>query len=327
MLNQVQHDKKHFKSKFYNFYFQEEYLIFVKVILPVFLMIGAGFLFAKIKKPDFKSISDLTLYFLTPCLIFEGLLKSKESIAEFVPSAIIFMVILTLLLWLLSEFASKFLNLNFQEKSAFALSTVMMNCGNFGLPLILFAFGNNGLAYAVVVLVIFTFPLGTLAVFIASRGKTSVKKSLLEIAKIPLFYSIIFAVIFKYFNLKPPELIMKPVTLMGEAAIPALLILLGMQLARTNLRINLKPIGGSIFLRLLVSPLLAFALCKLLGITGLSQKVLIIQTSTPSAIIPLLYAINYDTRPDIVAGTIFFSTIFSAFTLTVLMYIIGVNLV
>ncbi len=299
-------------------------MIFVNVILPVFLMIGVGFLFEKVKKPDFKSISDLTLYFLSPCLIFEALLRSKESISQFVPKAIIFMVILTLSLWILSIFFSRLLNLNSFEESAFSLSTIMMNCGNFGIPLILFAFGDKALAYAVVVLITFTFPLGTLAIFIASKGKSSVIGSLLEITKMPLFYSIVFAVIFKYFNIPVPELIMKPLTLMGEAAIPTLLIVLGMQLARTDLKTNFKPITGSIFLRLAISPIIAIILCKLLKITGLPAKVLIIQTSTPSAIIPLLYAINYDTRPDIVAGTVFFSTILSALTLTILIYFLGI---
>jgi predicted permease len=302
-------------------------MIFLKVILPVFLIIGTGYFFEKLKKPDFKSISDLTLYFFTPCLIFEGLLKSKEQIGEFVLPAIIFMIILTFLLYLLSIIFSRFLKLDFQETGAFSLATVMMNCGNFGLPLILFAFGEKGLAYAVVVLVIFTFPLGTLAVFIASRGKSSIKKSLLEITKIPLFYSILLAVIFKYFNLSLPSLLMKPIILMGEAAIPALLVLLGMQLARTDLKTNLNPILGSCFIRLVISPVLAFFLCKVLSLSGLPAKVLIIQTSTPSAIIPLLYSINYDTRPDIVAGTIFFSTILSAGTLTILMYMLGVSVV
>jgi len=302
-------------------------MIFLKVILPIFIIIGVGYFFEKIKSPDFKSISDLTLYFLTPCLIFEGLLKSHEYLTAFIPKAIIFMILLTFVLWVLTSIAGFFLKLDFLEKSALSLATVMMNTGNFGIPLIMFAFGEKGLTYAIVILVMFTFPLGTLAVFIASRGKSSVKKSLIEIAKVPLFYSIVFAVIFKYFNLKLPALIMKPLILMGEAAIPMLLILLGMQLARTDLKTNFKPIIGSCFIRLIISPIIAFFLCYLLKIKGMPADILIIQTSTPSAIIPLLYSINYNTRPDIVAGTIFFSTILSAFTLTVLMYLLGVTVI
>ena len=198
----------------------------------------------------------------------------------------------------------------------------MMNTGNFGIPLILFAFGEKGLAYAIIVLVVFTFPLGTLAVFIASKGKSDIKTSIIEIFKIPLFHSIIAASIVRYFNINIPELIMKPIVLIGDAAIPALLMLLGMQLARTKITESIKPVFSSVFLRLIISPVMAIVLCKLLNITGLPAKVLIIQTSTPSAIIPLLYAVNYDTKPDIVSATIFISTLLSAATISILLWIL-----
>ncbi len=302
-------------------------MIFFQVILPIFIIIGVGYFFEKVKSPDFKSVSNLTLYFLTPCLIFEGLLKSHENISAFVPKAIFFMVLITISLWILSSIAGYFFKLDLMEKSALSLATIMMNTGNFGIPLIMFAFGDKGLTYAIIILVMFTFPLGTLAVFIASRGKSSVKKSLLEIVKVPLFHSIVLAVLFKYFNWHIPDLLMKPLILMGEAAIPMLLILLGMQLARTDLKTNFKPIFASCFIRLIISPVIALLLCYFLHIQGMPAKILIIQTSTPSAIIPLLYSINYNTRPDIVAGTIFFSTIFSALTLTIIMYFLGVTVI
>ncbi len=298
-------------------------MIFLNVILPVFLIIATGFFLQKTKNPDFKSVSDLTLYFLTPCLIFSGLLNSKQDISEFIYPGIAFMILLTISMWILSLITGKLLKFDSKEQSAFSLSTIMMNTGNFGVPLILFAFGEKGLPYAIIILILFTFPLGTLAVFIASKGEKNIKDSLIEIIRVPLFYSILLAVFFKFFNISLPKLIMKPITMMGDAAIPCLLLLLGMQLANTNLKLNFKPIGANLVVRLIISPIIAFLLCKLLGITGMPSKILIIQTSTPSAIIPLLYAINYNTRPDIVAGCIFFSTLFSALTLTILMTILG----
>jgi predicted permease len=86
----------------------------------------------------------------------------------------------------------------------------------------------------------------------------------------------------------------------------------------------LLPIFLSSFLRLLVSPFIAILLCAILDIQGLPRKVLILQTSTPAAIIPLLYAVNYDTHPEMVAGTILVSTGLSALTLTGLLFFLGV---
>jgi len=301
-------------------------MVFVKILLPIFLIIALGVLFEKTKQPDFKSISDLTLYFFTPCLIFSGLIKGHEQLSSFLPRAIVFMLLMTLFFWGISVVFGRILGLDTRETSAFSLSTIMMNTGNYGLPLVLFAFGKEGLAYGVIVLVLFTFPLGTLAIYIASRGQAPIRESLLEIFKIPLFHAVVLASIWRYFQLPMPSMILKSIDLVGQAAIPGLLMFLGMQLSRTSIRGGvLLPVLSSSGLRLILSPLVAIALCAVLGIQGLPRNVLILQTSTPAAIIPLLYAINYDTHPEIVAATIFVSTLLSGVTLTLVLIYLGVS--
>jgi predicted permease len=297
--------------------------VLVEILLPIFLIIGIGVVFVRLKGPDFKSISDLTLYFFTPCLIFAGLLKGHDQIAAFLPRATLFMVALTLGLWGLSVGVGRGLRLDERQRSAFSLTTVMMNCGNYGLPLVLFAYGPEGLAYGVIVLVLFTFPLGTLAVYIASRGRDRPLQALVEMFKVPLFHAIFLAAVWRVFSLPMPDWLFKAVDMLGQAAIPGLLILLGMQLGRTRLSGDLKPILASSFLRLIISPLIALLLCRLLGIEGLPRNVLVLQTSTPPAIIPLLYAVNYDTHPEMVAGTIFVATLLSVLTMTGLLLFLG----
>jgi len=300
-------------------------LVFVNILLPIFLIIALGAVFEKVKGPDFKTVSDLTLFFFTPCLIFAGLLKGGAEVIGFLPKTVAFMLALTLIFWALSVLCGRLLKLDSRRQSAFSLTTIMMNTGNYGLPLVLFAYGPEGLSYAVVVMVLFTFPLGTLAIYIASRGEDSPAKALLEMFKVPLFHAIILAAIWRGFALPLPAIIFKAVDIVGQAAIPGLLILLGMQLARTKLKGELVAISSSSFLRLVISPFVAILLCELLHIQGLPRNVLILQTSTPAAVIPLLYAVNYDTRPDMVAGTIFVSTIASAVTLTCLLQFLGVQ--
>jgi len=299
-------------------------LVFINILLPIFLIIALGVVFEKVKGPDFKSVSDLTLFIMAPCLIFTGLLKGGAEVAGFLPGAVAFMLAMTLIFWGMAVICGRFLGLDSQSRSAFSLTTIMMNTGNYGLPLVLFAYGPEGLSYAVIVMVLFTFPLGTLAIYIASRGQDSPAKALIEMFKVPLFHAIVLAAIWRGFSLPLPEILFKAIDIVGQAAIPGLLILLGMQLARTRFKGDLLAIASSSFLRLVISPLVAILLCYLFHIQGLPRNVLILQTSTPAAVIPLLYAVNYDTRPDMVAGTIFVSTIASALTLTFLLQFLGV---
>ena len=272
-------------------------MVFVKIILPIFLVIGLGAFFEKIQKPDFKTISDLTLYFLAPCLVFAGLLKAHEQIASFFPKAFFFMASLTLIFWALSLFCGKILHLNPKRQSAFSLSTIMMNTGNYGLPLVLFAFGPEGLAYGVIVLILFTFPLGTLAIYIASRGRDNPGRAFLEMFKIPLFYAVVLAALWRGLHLSMPDFIFKTIDMLGEAAIPSLLILLGIQLARTRITGGLKTLLTSSFLRLVLSPVIAFFLCALLHIKGLPRDVLILQTSTPPPLSPCFTPLNTTHTP------------------------------
>ena len=199
------------------------------------------------KGPDFRTISDLTLYFFAPCLVFAGLLKAPEHIAAFFPKALAFMVALTLLFWGLSILTGRLLGFDSKTQSAFSLSSIMMNTGNYGLPLVLFAYGPEGLAYGVIVLVLFTFPLGTLAIYIASRGRDNPGKAFLEMFKIPLFWAVVLAALWKWLRLPMPGFIFKTIDMVGQAAIPGLLMLLGMQLARTRLRGSLKPVITTAF--------------------------------------------------------------------------------
>ena len=101
-----------------------------------------------------------------------------------------------------------------------------------------------------------------------------------------------------------------------------MLVLLGMQLARTRALVQPGFLTLSAGLRLVVGPLLAWGLTTLLGFKGLPRAVVILQTSTPSAVLPLLYAVRFGTRPDLVASAIFVSTLLSAGTLTILLYLL-----
>jgi hypothetical protein len=132
---------------------------------------------------------------------------------------------------------------------------------------------------------------------------------------------VLLAFCLKYLDWEIPEFLLRAITLLGQAAIPLMLVLLGMQLARTRLQGNTGFISVSVLLRLLLAPFVAWGITTLLGIKGLTRDVVILQTSTPSAVLPLLYCLRFNTRPDLLAGAIFATTMLSALSLTVILYL------
>ncbi len=296
-------------------------MLFIDIILPVFLIILAGFILEKKTSLDFRTLTDCSLYLFAPALIFSALMK-REIRYELALELFLFMVLYTAVLLLVSVALGRALRMDRETRSALSLTTVMMNSGNFGLPLAYFAFGEPGLEASILIFVLFNIPLSTLAIVLAQGTGASLGKAITNTFKIPLFHSVVLAFAFKGLQISFPAFLLRPIELLGQALIPIMLILLGMQLARTRLKLLPGFLSLATFVRLVLAPLIAWWITGLVGISGLPQKVAILQTSTPAAILPLLYSLRFGTRPDLVAGAIFVTTLLSAISLTVVLYLL-----
>lgn len=297
-------------------------MLFVQVILPVFLIAAAGFVFDRRSAADLRTLANSALYLFAPSLVFSALMKRTVEV-DLLGRLAIFMVLYTALVCLLAFCVSRSCRFDGNTSRAFTLTTSMMNIGNFGMPLVFFAYGEAALNISVLLFVLFNIPLGTLAIVIAQGQGVKWQETLKNTLKIPVFYGVILAFFCKLVDLHPPEFILRATDLLGQAAIPVMLILLGMQLSRTKVYKHWGFFGLSTVIRLLAGPLLALLLVNLLDLDGLTRKIVILQTSTPSAVMPLLYCIRFDTRPDLVSGSILLSTLCSAVTLTGLLYWLG----
>lgn len=296
-------------------------MLFVDIILPVFLIVLSGYLLEKYAQLDFRTLTQSGLYLFAPALVLSALLKRP---LQWEPALNIFyfMLAYTAALLVLSVTVGRLLRFNNETRSALSLTTVMMNVGNFGLPLAYFAFGDAGLEYSILTFVMFNIPLGTVAIVIAQGKAASFKAALLNTLKIPIFHAVVVAFLWKWLALPMPSFVLRPLELLGQAAVPLMMVLLGMQLYRTKITAGFGFVSLASCIRLVVAPLLAWVLTGMLGMDGLVRQVVVLQTSTPAAVLPLLYSVRFNTRPDLVASAIFVSTLFSAVTLTVLLYLL-----
>jgi malate permease and related proteins len=296
-------------------------MLFINIILPVFLIILSGYVLERRSGLDFRTLTHSSLYLFSPALVFSALMKQEIRLALAL-DLLLFMVLYTMLLLAIAVAVGRLLRFPADSRAALSLSTVMMNVGNFGLPLSWFAFGEAGLEVSVLTFVIFNIPLSTLAIVLAQGAGAPLAEAVRNALRIPIFHALLLALILKALAVYPPDFLLRPVELLGQAAIPLMLVLLGMQLARTRLVALPGFLALSTGMRLLLAPAVAWLLTLLLGIDGLTRAVLILQTSTPAAVLPLLYALRFGTRPDLVAGAIFVTTLLSALSLTVLLYLL-----
>lgn len=298
--------------------------IFIQNLLPVFLVMGTGVLLGLTVRPNVKAISRTTFYALTPCLIFSGLTGTPLTGAE-AQQVALFAVLATLAGMLVAWLAATLLGWRGQRRRALVLPVLVINTGNFGLSVVLFAFGPNAQARAMLYFVTTAVMASSLGVAVAAGGGT-LRQVLGNLVRIPLLYAAVAALVVGAFpQFQVPELLMRPIELLGRAAVPMMLLILGLQLARSanSLRHNVGSIALSSFLRLVVAPALALPVAWLTGVDGLTFQACMLEAGMPAGVTSTVLSLEYDLAPDLVTGTVFFSTLCSAFTLSVLVSVIG----
>ncbi len=207
--------------------------------------------------------------------------------------------------------------------AAVIITAMFMNAGNYGLPLTSFAFGEQALAFASVFFVISALLTNTVGIVIASSGSTGVINAIKGLVKFPAIYALSLGILFLQFGWKLPSGLDRTVTLLSNAAIPCMLVLLGMQLVNIRLTGHVRPLILTSSMRLLVAPALAYGLTRLFGITGPAQQAVVLEAGMPVAVLTTILAIEFDAEPTFVTTAVLVTTLLSPLTLTPLLALLG----
>ena len=289
--------------------------IFASDILPIFLIAGVGYLLARFLDASVKTLAHVVFYALVPCLVFNLLVTSKMTGGQFGRMAAM-AVLVTAAMGLVGRLAAVPFRMSRPELSAFLLVVMFSNSGNYGLPVVLFAFGQEALSHATVYFVTGSVMTYTVGVFLAAAGRRSVRSALVGIAKVPHLYAVAVAVVVVWTGMKIPLAIMRPVGLLSEAALPLMVLVLGMQLERATLPDRPALVAVAVGLSLIVAPLVALGLASLLGLSGAARQAGVGLASMPVAVVTTILALEFDVAPAFVTSAVFASTLLSPLTLT-----------
>jgi malate permease and related proteins len=296
--------------------------IIINVLMPIFLIFAAGYVLQKTHVIDIKSVSTLAIYILSPCLVFRTFYT--ETFDSNYVSMIVFSLLLAFILILINKILIYLLKIDKPSENGLMLSTVFMNAGNFGAPLMLFAFGEQAFAYAIVFMVIQSLLMNTFGVYIASRDSSSIFQSVRTVTKIPALYAMVIAVTLQAFNITLSETYFGAIDLVANATIPVVMIILGMQLARLRFEaMDWSKMGYGVIVRLIVSPLVAWGLVSVLPMDPVLQKVLILSAAMPTAATITMFAVQFNARPQLVSSITFATTTLSVLTLWGLLVMIA----
>jgi predicted permease len=286
-------------------------------ILPIFAIAAIGFLLERRLAGSVKVLSSITFNALSPCLVFDQLVASRLSGSE-VGRMALYCVLLTMIMGGVARLASIGLHLEGRTLSSFLLVVMFSNSGNYALPLILFAFGQEALSYASVYFVTSAILVYTVGVFIAARTGQGLRRSFTRILRVPAVYALAAAATFIVLRWTPPTPFMRPIGMLSDAALPMMLLILGMQLKRAVAPNRPAVVGAAVALSLLLCPLIGIGLSHLLGLSGASRQAAIVLASMPAAVVTTVLALEFDLDSSFVTSVVFVSTVLSPVTLVFL---------
>ena len=305
--------------------------VFAQVLLPILVVVASGYLLQRRLELDLHSVNRLSLYLLSPALIFSSLAQSRIEATETLRIAA-FMTLFVVAIGLVTWLVALVLRLDGIDRAALMLCVMFMNAGNYGLPAARFAFGQEGFDRAVLFFVVQAILAQTLAIYIAGAGHGDRRGGLVQLLKMPQIYAVLAVLAVRLGGLRlDPEGegilndVFRGVDLVGDAAVPLLLIVLGLQLAETG-RIGEGPkVALATVLRLGLSVPLAIGLSYALNLDGLSTKLAIMLSSMPTAVNVTILAIEFNVRPRFVSSVVVVSTAASVFSLTLILVLLGVH--
>ncbi|MEM9787949.1 MAG: AEC family transporter [Pseudomonadota bacterium] len=285
-------------------------LTVLNITAPVFLLAAVGFVWVKLGfeyRVEFVTRMAMTL--AVPCLIFVSLMQTEIapealaalSMASFAAYGIVMIGCFAVV---------KIAKLNVQTYLA---PLIFGNTGNLGLPLALFAFCDTGLGYAVVVFAVMAILSFTIGIWMVA-GEGSLKRVVRE----PLVATTLLGALFLWQGWETPEFLTNAITLIGQMAIPMMLITLGVAVARLETAAVTQAIWLSV-VKVGICVTAAWAAANWFGLDPVASAVLVVQVATPVAVTSYLLAEKYGTNPEPVAGLVVVSTLLSVIALPVIL--------
>jgi predicted permease len=300
----------------------ELFATFVNNILPIMLISAVGFVLGKTLHIDSRSVGRISFYFFGPVLVFNLLVHSQLPAGEIIKTGALAIGVM-LSTGLVALVSGLFLKLERTVLVSMLITSMFANNGNYGLPLIAFAFGQDALSHSSIYFVFSSLLTNTLGVLIASLGHFGLKQAILGMFRIPTFYAVLLAALFNQLHIHLPLPVDRTVSLVAGAGVPIMILLLGLELRQLRWTSNLSALGLSTAIRLLIGPLLGLAFTSILGITGSGRQAGIMEASMSAAVANTNLAAEYKLDSSLVAATILVSTLLSPLTLTPLIIFLG----
>ncbi|TLS36584.1 AEC family transporter [Pseudalkalibacillus caeni] len=299
----------------------EFFYIFINIIVPVFILIGIGAWLHRVFMLDLYTLAKVNVYFLIPGFVFTYLYKTEFSLQLF-SQVLLFFLILIVVLYFVVQLISKMFHFNKGVRVVFTNSVLLFNAGNYGVPVNDLVFKHDPFALSIQVIVmtlqnILAYSFGIFSFKAVEEGRLN---ALMGLFKMPVIYAMAIGILLNLLNVDLPGFITTSGEYIANAMIGIALVTLGAQVAQLKFKRGISSLYISLFVRLLLGPILALSIIYLFGFKGVLAQALFIASGMPSAVNSTIIAQEYKTEVDLAAQIVLLSTILSMVSVTAVIY-------
>lgn len=295
--------------------------ILTNALLPILAIVGFGFGLQRWRPMESKTLVTLNLYFFVPVYLFVRVLDSTLSWLEIGKVGFLVLAPVAVLgvgcYFLLRQFS-----LSGDTIAALLVGGLFANCGNFGVPVAELAFGPKGGEVQAIIVLFANFSIFSIAYTMLAMGKGKSAGAILNYFRLPYFYCVVAALVIRDTGLSLPQWVKISCDAIAAGLVPMALATLGAQLASRARKPNWKLLSPTLVVKLAILPIASFLTVWMLGLWPWPGVVIVLASSAPTAINPLLLAMQLDGDTDTLSDCVFWSTLFSAITVAVWMAIL-----
>ena len=299
----------------------------LEVMVMLFTMVILGYAACKLgymgDKFD-KKLSSIVVDITCPLLVLSSVMgdemPDRSLILPLVGEGFLTYIILLVFGFWVPRFISK----NHDDQGMIGFSLMFANVGFIGYPIVASIFGPKAVFYAALLNVPNTFFIFTAGVMLV-KGEYSIRQFNPKVLLSPALIGAFIAALLVAFGVHTPEMIARPITMVGNITVPAALMIIGSSMARLPLReiIGSGKVYATSFLRLVIVPLSVYFLFRLCGVNTLINNINTVVIAMPVASFGTMFCMKYGRNPSLMTEATFITTLFSIITIPLITLLFG----
>ena len=291
----------------------------LEVMVVLFIIVILGYVACKLgymgDKFD-KKLSSIVVDITCPLLVLSSVMGDELPDRTLILPLLGVGFLTYILLLVFGFWVPRLITKNHDDQGMIGFALMFANVGFIGYPIVSSIFGPHAVFYAALLNMPNTFFIFTAGVMLI-KGEYSLKQFNPKVLVSPAMLGAFLAALIVALGIHTPDIIARPVTMVGNITVPAALMIIGSSMAKLPIReiIGSPKVYITALLRLTIVPLSIYFLFKACEVSDLVNNINTVVIAMPVASFGTMFCLKYGRNPSLITETTFITTLGSIITI------------